>query len=70
MTNVCDFSKFSAQYLPNYKANEMKLGSLLVLPSVNKSENLMALGRSLGEGGALKIAHFEKKLHVWRHLSA
>jgi len=31
---------------------------------------LIALVRSVGEGRALKIAHFEKSSHVWRHLAA
>jgi len=29
----------------------------------------MALGRFVGEGRALKFAHFEKSSHVWRHLA-
>jgi len=36
----------------------------------SESENLMAVGCSVHGGGALKIAHFEKSLHVWHYLAA
>jgi len=64
-----------AQYIsPNYIANEIKLGSLLEPRLFSERENLMALGRSVGEGRALKFAHFEKRsclappIGVMRHV--
>jgi len=44
----------------NYKANKIKLGSLLQPHLVSASENLMDVGPSMHEGGALKFANFEK----------
>ena len=55
-------SKFSAQYLPQLRSEQNKTWQTTRAPDYvcRESENLVALGRSVREGGALKFTNFEK----------
>jgi len=53
------FLNLARNISPNFRANELKLGKLLVPHLFSKRENFMALGRSVGEEMALKFAYFE-----------
>jgi len=64
------FRNLTRNISSNYKANETEPGSLLEHARFSQYEKLTALGRSLGEGMALKLTLFEKSAHVWRHLVA
>jgi len=54
LTNFCDISNFSSQYLPNYKANALQFGLYRLEPpyAYSEAENIVAVGsiRCVREG--------------------